>query len=53
MKEKYFKVKNNYIDYIVFINSGNFWNVFYKDAVIMHYITNYKISSSYKLGLNY
>ena len=49
MKEKYFKVKGKYKDSIVFVKSGNFWNVFYGDAVIVHYITGYKISNN-KLG---
>ena len=49
MKEKYIRVKGMYKEYLVFIKSGNFWNVFYGDAVILHYVTGYKISN-YKLG---
>lgn len=49
MKEKYFKVKVKYKDSIVFVKSGSFWNCFYGDALIVHYITGYKISNN-KLG---
>lgn len=49
MKEKYFRVKGRNSDSIVFVKSGNFWNAFYGDAVIVHYITNYKICNN-KLG---
>ena len=46
MKEKYYRVKGMYKDFLVFIKSGNFWNVFYGDAVILHYVTGYKISNN-------
>lgn len=49
MKEKYFKVKGRYKDYIVFVKSGNFWNAFYGDAVILHYLTGYQLNNN-KLG---
>ena len=49
MKSKYFVVKGRYKDSIVFVKSGNFWNVFYKDALIIHCITGYKVSNN-KLG---
>ena len=49
MKEKYYRVKGMYKDYIVFVKSGNFWNVFFEDALIIHDITGYKISHN-KLG---
>ena len=49
MKEKYFRVKEMYKDYLVFVKSSNFWNVFYGDALILHYVTGYKISNN-KLG---
>ena len=49
MKEKYIRVKGMYKEYLVFVKSGNFWNVFYADAVILHYVTGYKISN-HKLG---
>ena len=46
MKEKYFKVKGRYKDYIVFVKSGNFWNAFYGDAVILHYLTGYQLNNN-------
>ena len=49
MKRKYFAVKGRYKDYIVFVKSGNFWNVFYRDALIIHGITGYKVSNN-KVG---
>ena len=49
MKEKYFKVKGKYKDSIVLVKNGNFWNAFYGDVVIVHYITGYKINN-YKVG---
>ncbi len=49
MKEKYFRVKGRYKDYIVFVKSGSFWNVFYGDAFIVHYITGYVFKNN-KVG---
>lgn len=49
MKEEYFRVKSKYKDSIIFVKSGNFWNCFFSDAVILHYITNYKICNN-KVG---
>lgn len=42
-------VKGRYKDCVVFVKGGNFWNVFYKDALIIHGITGYKVSNN-KLG---
>lgn len=49
MKEKYFRVKGMYKDYLVFVNGGNFWNVFYGDALILHYVTGYVLNNN-KVG---
>ena len=46
MKNKYFKVKGKYKDSIVFVKSGSFWNSFYGDALIVHYITGYVFKNS-------
>ena len=49
MKEKYYRVKGMYKDYIVFVKSGNFWNAFYGDALIVHYVTKYVFKNN-KVG---
>ena len=49
MKQKYFRVKGVYKDYIVFVRSGNFWNCFYADALIIHVITGYNFKN-YRVG---
>ncbi len=49
MKEKYFRVKGRYKDYIVFVKSGSFWNCFYGDAFIVHHITGYVFKNN-KVG---
>ena len=49
MKEKYFRVKGKYKDSIVFVKSGNFWNCFYGDALIVHFITGYVFKNN-KVG---
>ena len=49
MKQKYFIVKGRYKDYIVFVKSGNFWNSFYGDALIIHFLTNYSFKN-YHVG---
>ena len=46
MKEKYFRVKGKYKDSIVFVKSGSFWNCFYGDALIVHFITGYVFKNS-------
>lgn len=49
MKQKYFIVKGRYKDYIIFVKSGNFWNCFYGDALIIHFLTNYTFKN-YHVG---
>lgn len=49
MKQKYFIVKGRYKDYIIFVKSGNFWNCFYGDALIIHFLTNYSFKN-YHVG---
>ena len=49
MKEKYFIVNGKYKDSIVFVKSGSFWNSFYGDALIVHYITGYVFKNN-KVG---
>ena len=49
MKEKYFRVKGKYKESIVFVKSGSFWNSFYGDALIVHYITGYVFKNN-KVG---
>ncbi len=49
MKEKYEKIKNEYLEYVVFIKSGKFYITFNKDAYIVGGIFNYKIINS-KVG---
>ncbi len=49
MKDKYFVVKAQYRDYIVFVKSGSFWNTYYADAVIIHNIIGYVIRNN-RLG---
>ena len=49
MKQKYFIVKGRYKDYIIFVKSGNFWNSFYGDALIIHFLTNYSFKN-YHVG---
>ena len=49
MKNKYFKVKGRYKDYIVFVKSGNFWNCFFGDALIVSNITGYNFKNN-KVG---
>ena len=49
MKEKYFRVKGKYKDCIVLVKSGSFWNSFYGDALIIHFITGY-VFKNYKVG---
>ena len=49
MKEKYFRVKGKYKDCIVFVKSGSFWNAFYADALIVHFITGYVVKNN-KVG---
>ena len=45
MKQKYFRNKGGYNGYIVFENSGNFWNAFYGDALIIHFLTGYNFKN--------
>ena len=49
MKQKYYVVKGRYKDYIVFVKSGNFWNAFYGDALIIHFLTGYSFTN-YHVG---
>ena len=49
MKQKYYVVKGRYKDYLVFVKSGNFWNCFYGDALIVHFITGYVFKNN-KVG---
>ena len=49
MKQKYFQVKGRYKDYIVFVKGGNFWNAFYGDALIIHFLTGYSFTN-YHVG---
>ena len=49
MKEKYFRVKGKCKESIVFVKSGSFWNSFYGDALIVHYITGYVFKNN-KVG---
>ena len=49
MKQKYFIVKGRYKDYIIFVKSGNFWNSFYADALIIRFLTNYSFKN-YHVG---
>ena len=49
MKQKYFIVKGRYKDYIIFVKSGNFWNSFCGDALIIHFLTNYSFKN-YHVG---
>ena len=49
MKQKYFIVKGRYKDYIIFVKSGNFWNCFYGDALIIHFLTGYSFTN-YHVG---
>ena len=44
-----FRVKGKYKDYIIFVKSGIFWNCFYRDVVIIHFITGYKMTNN-KVG---
>ena len=46
MKEKYYRVKGMYKDYIVFVKSGSFWNTFYADAFIVHHLTGYLLKNN-------
>ena len=53
MKEKYYRVKGMYKNYIVFVKSGNFWNAYYDgDALIVHYVTKYVFKNN-KVGFPY
>ena len=49
MKQKDFRVKGRYKDYIIFVKSGNFWNCFYGDALIIHFLTGYNFKN-YRVG---
>ena len=49
MKQKYYVVKGRYKDYIIFVKSGNFWNCFYGDALIIHFLTGYNFKN-YHVG---
>ena len=49
MKQKYFQVKGRYKDYIVFVESGNFWHAYYGDALIIHFLTGYNFKN-YRVG---
>lgn len=49
MKQKDFRVKGRYKDYIVLVKSGNFRNAFYGDALIIHFLTGYSFTN-YHVG---
>lgn len=49
MIEKYYKYKINYSNYIVMIKTGNFYEVFNKDALILNNIFKYKLKRLNKL----
>ena len=49
MKEKYFRVRGKYTDCIVLVKRGSFWNSFYGDALIIHFITGYVVKNN-KVG---
>ena len=49
MKQKDFRVKGRYKDYIVLVKSGNFRNAFYGDALIIHFLTGYNFKN-YRVG---
>lgn len=53
MLEKYYNYKIIYKDYMIFIKSGNFYELFEKDALIINKILGYKIkrfSKTFKSG---
>ena len=43
MLELYYKYKYEYQDYLIFIKSGNFYEVFDKDSLILNDLFNYKV----------
>ena len=49
MKQKDFRVKGRYKDYIVLVKSGNFRKAFYGDALIIHFLTGYSFTN-YHVG---
>ena len=49
MKQKDFRVKGRYKDYIVLVKSGNFWHAYYGDALIIHFLTGYNFKN-YRVG---
>lgn len=46
MKDKYFKVKGKYKNYIILVKSGSFWNAFYSDAFLIHFIMGYSVKNN-------
>ena len=46
MKEKYFKVKGKYKNYIVLVKSESFWNAFYSDVFLIHFIMGYSVKNN-------
>jgi DNA mismatch repair ATPase MutS len=43
MLEKYYRYRIQYEEYIIFIKSGNFYEVFDKDSLILNKIFGYKV----------
>ena len=43
MLELYYKYRYEYQDYLIFIKSGNFYEVFDKDSLILNDLFNYKV----------
>ncbi|MBO4601181.1 MAG: hypothetical protein J5634_02985 [Bacilli bacterium] len=43
MKNEYQKLKNDYINYVLFFKSGNFYVSFFKDAEVLKKLFDYKI----------
>ena len=41
--DRYIKLKEKYPDYIIFIKSGNFYNTYFDDAILISCLCNYKI----------
>lgn len=53
MLEKYYKYKMDYIEYLVLLKCGSFYEVIDNDAFIMNVIFNYKLkrlSNTFKVG---
>lgn len=46
MKEKYFKVKGKYKNYIVLVKSESFWNAFYSDVFLIHFIMGCSVKNN-------